>query len=65
MLDPSTHVNPLDKKAPHSVGNDRDRNKGKGSAADLSKHTFCIINSQMKLKLRARSEVIFSMILNM
>ena len=58
MLDPSTHVNPLVKKA-HSVDNDHnDRNKGKGPTADLSRHTFYIVNSQMELKLRARSEVI-------
>ncbi|KAF8349296.1 phospholipase D, partial [Amanita rubescens] len=57
MLDPSTHVNPLLKKAADSVGDDRnDKNKDKGSAADFSRHTFYIINSQMELKLRARSE---------
>ena len=56
MVDPSTNINPLTKK---EAGNDHsDKNKGKGSAADVSKHTFYLVNSQMRLRLRARSEVI-------
>lgn len=55
MLDPSTNMNPLVRT---EAGNDRSDKNGKGSAADVSKHTFFIVNSQTRLRLRARSEVI-------
>ena len=59
MLDPSTNMNPLAKEEAQSMGNDPcDKNKGKEPTADVSKHTFYLVNSQMRLRLRARSEVI-------
>lgn len=59
MLDPSTNMNPLAKKEAHLMRNDRtDKNTGTVPAADVSKHTFYLVNSQMRLRLRARSEVI-------
>jgi len=61
MLDPSTNVNPLenpddmtDKR--NRAGEEEKKNKKKG-AGDVSKHTFYIENSQMRLKLFARNEV--------
>lgn len=60
MLDPSTNTNAL--SADHPGGhpdeahaqNDRKRKKHN---TDVSKHTFYIVNSQMRLKLFARNEV--------
>jgi phospholipase D1/2 len=52
--DPSTHVNIMTDK--HTQGDaEDDRNKRKEK--DLSHHTFFIENSQMRLKLVARTEV--------
>ena len=53
ILDPSTHTNPL--LSPHE---DRDppHPSRKGSQDDVSKHTFYIENSQMKLKINAKNE---------
>lgn len=54
MLDPSTNANPL------VVDPDKENEteeKKKQRSADVSKHTFYIVNSQMRLKLFARNEV--------
>ncbi|PFH53919.1 hypothetical protein AMATHDRAFT_72945 [Amanita thiersii Skay4041] len=62
MLDPSTHANPLAAKPEpeHSEQNSKpgikSQNGKQVSERDVSKHTFYIINSQMKLKLYARNE---------
>ena len=53
ILDPSTHTNQLlnpheDRDLPHP--------SRKGSQDDVSKHTFYIENSQMRLKINARNE---------
>lgn len=59
MLDPSTNTNPLE---PPDDLNDRrsrageDEKKKKKRTGDVSKHTFYIENSQMRLKLFARNE---------
>ncbi|KAI0338902.1 phospholipase D [Trametopsis cervina] len=50
MLDPSTNTNPL--LAPDDPTK-KDKKKGRG---DVSKHTFYIENSQMRLKCYARNE---------
>lgn len=67
MLDPSTHTNPL--KYPDEIGdngeednnnnnnNNTKKNKKKKRTGDVSKHTFYIENSQMRLKLFAHNEV--------
>ena len=52
--DPSTHVNTMINKHGQGDIEDADRNKKK---KDLSHHTFFIENSQMRLKLVARTEV--------
>lgn len=54
--DPSTHVNIMTNK--HSVG-DEGKTDEKQQEKDLSHHTFFIENSQMRLKLVARTEVSF------
>jgi phospholipase D1/2 len=57
MLDPSTNVNPLSGDPEHDdsrLVNDKKQKKG---SADVSKHTFYIVNAQMRLKLFARNEV--------
>jgi len=53
LLDPSTNANPLN----HSADVDSGAKKNGELTADVSMHTFYVVNSQMKLKLRARSEV--------
>ncbi|KAG2065325.1 phospholipase D [Suillus decipiens] len=62
MLDPSTHVNPL-KSSSAAEGretqgetNGQDGRKKKKRTDDVSKHTFYVENSQMRLKLFARNE---------
>ena len=58
MLDPSTNTNPLNEDAAHAPHPSQEGAQRKKSASgDVSKHTFYIENSQMKLKLYARSEV--------
>ncbi|KAF8073861.1 phospholipase D [Lyophyllum atratum] len=52
MLDPSTNVNPI-------VEGDHDEPaaaSGRDRAQDVSKHTFYIVNAQMRLKLIAHNE---------
>lgn len=61
LLDPSTNTNPLEH--PDAQNNARgaaggeDEKKKKKRAGDVSKHTFFIENSMMRLKLFARNEV--------
>jgi phospholipase D1/2 len=63
MLDPSTHVNPLQSSGAaegreiQEETNEQDKRKKKKRTDDVSKHTFYIENSQMRLKLFARNEV--------
>lgn len=65
MLDPSTNANPFSPTTeghPDDLGESThpwraDTNK-KRDAKEVSKHTFFISNSQMKLKLVARNEVL-------
>lgn len=64
MLDPSTNTNPLDHPDEMSdqrahAGDDPLKKKKKKRSGDVSKHTFYIENSQMRLKLFARNEVRF------
>lgn len=62
MLDPSTHVNPLkssgaaEGRETQGETNDQDKRKKKKRSDDVSKHTFYVENSQMRLKLFARNE---------
>lgn len=53
MLDPSTNTNPLEGPDEKAAG-EKDRKKKRG---DVSKHTFYIENSQMRLKCYAKNEV--------
>lgn len=65
MLDPSTHVRPLQISEPQRSGEEQDQQqdpeneqrKRKKRSQDVSKHTFYVENSQMRLKLFARNEV--------
>lgn len=52
MLDPSTNTNPL--LGADDRGGDAKKKKKSG---DVSKHTFYIENSQMRLKCYAKNEV--------
>jgi phospholipase D1/2 len=59
ILDPSTNVNPL-APADHPDADRHwhpDEKKKKKRVEDVSKHTFYIVNSQMRLKLFARNQV--------
>ena len=66
MLDPSTNTNPLeclDGTSPvrtQTEGEEEKKKKKKRRAGDVSKHTFYIENSQMRLKLYVRNEVSLS-----
>lgn len=58
MLDPSTNVNCLvEDPALLSESELANAKKEKEGSADVSKHTFYIVNAQMRLKLFARNEV--------
>lgn len=67
MLDPSTNTNPLlgpedhdeYKHGEHDQPNGRKR-KSRLNANEVSKHTFYVENSQMRLKLYAKNEVVSS-----
>jgi phospholipase D1/2 len=64
MLDPSTNTNPLEHPTDDHgkilrAGED-EKKKKKKRTGDVSKHTFYIENSQMRLKLFARNEVSLS-----
>ncbi|KAG1748704.1 phospholipase D [Suillus lakei] len=62
MLDPSTHVNPLkssgaaEGRETQGETNEQEKRKKKKRSDDVSKHTFYVENSQMRLKLFARNE---------
>jgi phospholipase D1/2 len=58
MLDPSTNANCLSGDPEHPTESQPlDDKKGKKRSTDVSKHTFYIVNAQMRLKLFARNEV--------
>jgi phospholipase D1/2 len=57
MLDPSTNKDPLQKTVHDEHGEDVNTTQ-KQVPKDVSKHTFYVLNSQMKLKISARNEVI-------
>ena len=59
MLDPSINVDPISNRPRDETGNagqpeDEEKNK---IAKDVSKHTFYIVNAQMRLKISANNEV--------
>ncbi|KAL0576864.1 Phospholipase D1 [Marasmius crinis-equi] len=62
ILDPSTNVNPLEpgEDQPEETGGDNDhpwsQKKKKANTNEVSKHTFFVTNSQMRLKLYAKNE---------
>ncbi|KAF9221001.1 phospholipase D [Gyrodon lividus] len=62
ILDPSTNANPLANPPTHQNNNERqqqlenERRKRKKCSQEVSKHTFYVENSQMRLKLFARNE---------
>jgi phospholipase D1/2 len=60
MQDPSTIANPLaprrEDDSDHSAS-DKEKKRKKRGELDISRHTFYIENSQMRLKLFARNEV--------
>jgi phospholipase D1/2 len=65
ILDPSTNTDPLNDDAangrpPHEEG--ARKKKKRRTSGEVSKHTFYIENSQMRLKLFARSEVCVSFV---
>jgi phospholipase D1/2 len=55
MLDPSTNKNPL-QQVYDEHGEDVNTTQKK-VPKDVSKHTFYVFNSQMKLKMSAKNEV--------
>jgi phospholipase D1/2 len=59
MLDPSTNLNPLSPREgdEEHAASDKEKKRKKKRPLDVSKHTFYIENSQMRLKLFARNEV--------
>lgn len=62
MLDPSTNTNPLAGEPGQpdehlDDGRPENEKKRKKRSTDVSKHTFYIVNAQMRLKLFARNEV--------
>ncbi|RDB18070.1 Phospholipase D1 [Hypsizygus marmoreus] len=56
MLDPSTNANPLSVEHGHDQQDDQEDIDDKKRGGNVSKHTFYIVNSQMRLKLFARNE---------
>ena len=60
MLDPSTNRNPLQQGVYDDDGKDKDTTQKKHAPvpSDVSKHTFYVLNSQMRLKISAKNEVI-------
>ena len=57
MLDPSTNKNPMQQGVYDEHGEDVNTTQQK-VPNDVSKHTFYVLNSQMKLKISAKTEVI-------
>ena len=60
MLDPSTNKNPFQQGVYDEHGKDNDITQKKHAPVpnDVSKHTFYVLNSQMRLKISAKNEVI-------
>ena len=60
MLNPSTNINPLQRGEfdEHNQENDATPEKNAPVPSDVSKHTFYLLNSQTRLKISARNEVI-------
>ncbi|KAF8500767.1 phospholipase D [Russula emetica] len=59
LLDPSTNADPLNEDetdAPRNQDEAAQRKKTRPASREVSKHTFYVENSQMRLKLFARSE---------
>lgn len=57
LLDPSTNMNPL---APMDAGNKEDHeawHPKKDRSGEVSRHTFYVINSQLKLKVSCKNKV--------
>ncbi len=66
LLDPSTNADPLNEDetdAPRNQNEPAQRKKTRRASREVSKHTFYVENSQMRLKLFARSEVCVSLCL--
>ena len=64
LLDPSTNADPLNEDetdAPRSQDEVAQRKKARRASREVSKHTFYVENSQMRLKLFARTEVCVSL----
>jgi phospholipase D1/2 len=60
LLDPSTNADPLNEDetdAPRNQDEAAQRKKTRRASREVSKHTFYVENSQMRLKLFARTEV--------
>ena len=58
MLDPSTNKNPLQRSEYEEHGTDKDTAQPNvPMPSDVSKHTFYVLNSQMRLKISAKNEV--------
>jgi phospholipase D1/2 len=56
MLDPSTNKDPLQQGVSDKPGEDKNTTQKK-VPNDVSKHTFYVLNSQMRLKISAKNEV--------
>ena len=66
LLDPSTNADPLNEDetdAPCNQDEAAQRKKTRRASREVSKHTFYVENSQMRLKLFARTEVCVSLCL--
>jgi phospholipase D1/2 len=63
LLDPSTNADPLNEDETDAPRNQDEVAQRKKASREVSKHTFYIENSQMRLKLFARSEVCVSLCL--
>ncbi len=66
LLDPSTNSDPLNEdemNAPHHQDEVAQGKKTRRTSREVSKHTFYVENSQMRLKLFARSEVCVPLVL--
>ena len=58
MLDPSTNKNPLQQGVYDEHGEDKNTTQRRHAPVpnDVSKHTFYVLNSHMKLKISAKNE---------
>lgn len=58
MLDPSVNVDPISNRPRDETENmGQQDEKSNDTAKDVSKHTFYVVNSQMRLKISAHNEV--------